>query len=235
MEENYELHKVISPGLLNGIPIVYTIDIKDGVLTADGRIMHSNEGLQIWGGNRSYFGEGFRTRKDWNDSMLDMFLNIAEEWSDNNYNRSCQHQRLLGWDDLANKTVALFSYSLKKEAVSARKRIRQEAFDMLLEGKSVSLSPDQIEVLKLEPNIRLPSPDQIGDLAKWYEPNEDMGFPSTSDAQWVSPKEHPDGLLGKECPVCGYKYGTTWITIPLPNSVIEFLERLPDYDNKYDS
>lgn len=33
---------------------------------------------------------------------------------------------------------------------------------------------------------------------------------------WVSPKEHPEGLLGKPCPTCGYKYGTAWLVDPLP-------------------
>jgi hypothetical protein len=27
---------------------------------------------------------------------------------------------------------------------------------------------------------------------------------------WVRPSEHPGGLLGKPCPVCGYGYGTAW-------------------------
>lgn len=42
---------------------------------------------------------------------------------------------------------------------------------------------------------------------------------------WVRPDEHPDGLLTKPCPVCGYKYGSAWLTEELPESVREWFER----------
>lgn len=47
-----------------------------------------------------------------------------------------------------------------------------------------------------------------------------QGQPSWNMLAWVRPDEHPDGLLGKPCPVCGYKYGTAWLTEPLPEEII---------------
>jgi len=47
---------------------------------------------------------------------------------------------------------------------------------------------------------------------------------------WVRPDEHPDGLLTRPCPVCGYKYGTAWLTEEVPPEVIEFLQSLPVTD-----
>lgn len=44
-------------------------------------------------------------------------------------------------------------------------------------------------------------------------------------ASWVSPSEHPDGLLTKPCPVCGYKYGTAWLRDDLPG---DFEDTLTD-------
>lgn len=49
---------------------------------------------------------------------------------------------------------------------------------------------------------------------------------------WVTPSEHPSGLLGKPCSVCGYKYGTAWKREDVPTAVIEFLQSLPDTDVK---
>lgn len=49
---------------------------------------------------------------------------------------------------------------------------------------------------------------------------------------WVSQSEHPDGLLSKPCPVCGYKYGSAWLKEAVPDEVIEFLAGLPDTDKK---
>lgn len=45
---------------------------------------------------------------------------------------------------------------------------------------------------------------------------------------WVRPDEHPDGLLTKACPTCGYKYGTGWLKEEVPADVLVWLAALPD-------
>jgi hypothetical protein len=45
---------------------------------------------------------------------------------------------------------------------------------------------------------------------------------------WIRQDEHPEGLLGKPCGVCGYEYGTRWLKEEVPQSVIDFLATLPD-------
>jgi hypothetical protein len=47
-------------------------------------------------------------------------------------------------------------------------------------------------------------------------------------AGWVTPDEHPEGLLGKPCPVCGYKYGSAWNKEAVPDEVLGWLYGLPD-------
>lgn len=47
-------------------------------------------------------------------------------------------------------------------------------------------------------------------------------------AMWVRPNEHPAGILGKRCPECGYKYGTSWLPEEIPAGVIAFLRALPE-------
>ncbi len=44
---------------------------------------------------------------------------------------------------------------------------------------------------------------------------------------WVRADEHPDGLMCRPCPECGYKYGTAWLTVDVPAAVLDFLEDLP--------
>lgn len=47
---------------------------------------------------------------------------------------------------------------------------------------------------------------------------------------WVTPAQHPDGLLTRPCPECGYPYGSAWLSEPLPAEVEAFvrdLARLP--------
>lgn len=47
---------------------------------------------------------------------------------------------------------------------------------------------------------------------------------------WVRRKEHPEGLLSHPCSVCGYKYGTQWLSVEVPAQVIAFIQSLPDAD-----
>lgn len=51
--------------------------------------------------------------------------------------------------------------------------------------------------------------------------------------------EHPDGLLCKPCPECGYGYGTAWRFEPLPADVLADLDRIifstPDAGDPYDN
>lgn len=49
---------------------------------------------------------------------------------------------------------------------------------------------------------------------------------------WVYPKDHPEGVLGKPCPICGYKYGTAWNKAEVPRNVLVFLRNLPDADKQ---
>lgn len=49
---------------------------------------------------------------------------------------------------------------------------------------------------------------------------------------WVRPDEHPDGLLTVPCPVCGYKFGTAWLTEEVPDEVLDWLRDLPEAERQ---
>ena len=47
----------------------------------------------------------------------------------------------------------------------------------------------------------------------------------TTNSKWAEVRErseHPEGLLSKPCPTCGYPYGSAWLYDPLPPDVIEW-------------
>lgn len=56
---------------------------------------------------------------------------------------------------------------------------------------------------------------------------EGQTHPSWNRLAWVRPEEHPDGLLTKPCPTCGYRYGSAWLHEDVPEDVIAYLESLP--------
>ena len=45
-------------------------------------------------------------------------------------------------------------------------------------------------------------------------------------AGWVRLDDHPDGLLGKPCPTCGYKYGTKWLFEEVPDEILTELKEM---------
>lgn len=47
---------------------------------------------------------------------------------------------------------------------------------------------------------------------------------------WIRPDEHPDGLLTRPCPECGYRYGSAWQFEPVPADVLDWLRALPAAD-----
>jgi hypothetical protein len=56
----------------------------------------------------------------------------------------------------------------------------------------------------------------------------DSGYIETKTLGWLKPEEHPDGLLCRPCPVCGYKYGSAWHSESVPDDVLNRLKALPN-------
>lgn len=47
-------------------------------------------------------------------------------------------------------------------------------------------------------------------------------------ALWVRESTHPDGLLCKPCPTCGYRYGTSWLFEKIPDETISIIKSWPE-------
>ena len=48
----------------------------------------------------------------------------------------------------------------------------------------------------------------------------------TQNAGCTTQLEHPEGLLSKPCPVCGYKYGSSWLFEEIPEEILKELETI---------
>ena len=110
--------------------------------------------------------------------------------------------------------------------------MKKSSWKMLCDGMTAALSDEQIEVAKLPYSITLPH-EISGDAALYYEPQKSLypgmtGATETKTLGWLHPDEHPDGILGKPCPVCGYQYGHAWQTEEVPQEVIDWLFNLPE-------
>lgn len=165
---------------------------------------------------------------DWTPEMLEKFCDIWDRWHLNDMRPYCEHQKALGWDKLAVKKVTLYNYTLRNEWSSTQRKLHNEVNKILGETGQVFLTEDERETWNLPLQIHTWEP--LDDVR--YEPQKQQewnrGPTEGKILGWLSPEEHPDGILGKPCPVCGYKYGTSWLKEDVPEDVLQFLYNLPD-------
>ena len=168
----------------------------------------------------------------WTREMVDKFCAIWDEWNLNDMRPYCQHQKELGWGKLAGKPVTLYNYSLNKMAFGKKKAAENAALNALRRGETFSPTEEQVFFTTIPCSARLPE-EISGENAAYYEPKKplypgDKGATEVQRLGWLKPDAHPDGILCKPCPVCGYKYGTSWLKEAVPADVIDWLFALPD-------
>lgn len=166
--------------------------------------------------------------KNWTAKVLQKFCDIWYRWHLNDMRPYCQHQKDLGWDKLAVKKVTLYNYTLRNEWFCKKREIYNEVKKILGETGQVFLTEYEREIWNLPLSVHTWKP--LDDVR--YEPQKQQewneGPTEEKTLGWLSPEEHPDGILGKSCPVCGYKYGTSWLKEDVPEDVLQFLYNLPD-------
>ena len=161
----------------------------------------------------------------WDQGKLETLAQTWDAWHLNDMRAGCEHQRA-DWNTKHKITLSHYTWSREYHA------LRQRA-----EGGK--LSPEEYERYKEATGIV--ALVTLGfDSLKWdrhpavlyalsrnlirLERTEEKG------AGWVRSSEHPEGLLTKPCPVCGYKYGTAWLREDVPAAVLDWLRALPDTD-----
>ena len=160
----------------------------------------------------------------WNaEKWLDL-LGIWHEWHLNDMKPGCEHQRR-DWD--TSKELCIVTYRLTDEVLKEQNHIKAEAMKGLENVGQVKLTEHDQRILALPWEMKRPVESALSvDLVKVY--NEKSR--ETKTAGWVYETDHPGGLLSKPCPVCGYKYGTSWLKVELPQDVIDFINALPETD-----
>ena len=164
----------------------------------------------------------------WTPEMLEKFCDIWDRWHLNDMRPYCQHQKDLGWDKLAGKKVTLYNYHLRAEVFSEQRHLQDRINKLIGKTGTATLTKEEKELWNLPISKKTwePLDDSRYEPQKKYDWNN--GATEESTLGWLSPEEHPDGILGKPCPVCGYKYGTSWLREDVPEDVLQFLYNLPD-------
>jgi hypothetical protein len=152
-------------------------------------------------------------------AKLDRMLEIWKRWHLNGMRAGCEHQRA-EWD--TTRQLEIVSYNLTHEAMRLRNETRTALADAALRGETLDLTPTARALAGMDDwfKPRFTPPDADSPLSGCYEVEKR----ETKGAGWVYASEHPEGLLCKPCPVCGYKYGSAWLYEPLPADVVAEIE-----------
>lgn len=117
-------------------------------------------------------------------------------------NAGCEHQRKLKWGD---KKLTIYHYSLNEKTSLRQDAIKTMVEDQLRVSGKAEMTPDQQKIFNLSYSIKY-NENLPKNLREYYE----VMRTEEKSSGWVEEKEHPEGVLSKPCPKCGYKYGTSW-------------------------
>jgi hypothetical protein len=144
------------------------------------------------------------------------FIAIWQTWHLNDFKAGCEHQRAEHWGD---KKVILYTHKMTSETLSAQNSLNKKIEEQLKNIGSFTLKGKEKALYSLSYSITTNS-ETPPDGYK-LDRAEEKG------TGWLTQEEHPDGVLCKPCPVCGYKYGTAWRFEEVPAEVIDWLKSLP--------
>lgn len=233
--------KIIMPGKLpcgkNGAmhPAHFSITYTDGNLSIMGVIgAHSNG--DCWGGA----GQCMDALKDtslvltdgWTKEGVEQLYDVWERWHLNDMRPECEHQRAAGWCEKAQQKVTLYHWRLTSEALNSANKAKKAALDALEAEETFTPTAEQTRLAALPYLLTTHTAELDAEYAPYYEAKKpiyagDMDHTETKMLGWLTQEQHPEGLLSRACPVCGYKYGSAWLYEEVPENVVTWLHDLP--------
>lgn len=213
------------------VPVFCKIELLEGKLSITGVVGPKSNGNCY--GSCGQCSDEVRTgtpTKNWTDEMLQKFCDIWDEWHLNDMRPYCKHMKKMGWDKLASEKVEIKTYRLTSEALKKQKEAKKRALESFKTMRGFFPTPDECMYYNLPYEVKTYNNSPLLH-AECYEFKEKdcLGYSNIDHKTrgWIDYSENELGLLGRECPVCGYKYGHNWLTEEIPQDIIDFLTNLP--------
>lgn len=134
----------------------------------------------------------------------------------NGMHPECEHQETAGWTETAKKEVELYTFTLTPETLKRQKEIEGMAIESAKRGEPFRTTIKQRYILALDYSITAHNKELPDHQKEFYT----LKKTEKKLLGWLRESEHPDGILCKPCPVCGYKYGTEWKHRDIPADVL---------------
>lgn len=150
---------------------------------------------------------------------LKRILDIWKEYHLNDMHAECIHQEEAGIRKLASQPLYKVEYTMTHDTIVKQRGVEDFIKKELTQNGTVALSQDQRELYTMKYSIKkffLNADEAKENIPEGYKLNKIegtlRGHTSLSESEF--------GLLGKECPVCGYKYGHGWTYRPIPEEIL---------------
>ena len=176
-----------------------------------------------------------RYAEGWDRASVTKFLDIWNRWHLNDMNAATAEMRQAGWLEMASREIFKYSFSFTSAAYKERRELEDLAIEAAKSGVAAKLDDRQRRLLAAKSYCDLYGYTQP-DTPEFMELSKDILRDNRPKIErktlgWVSVKEHPDGLLGRE--LNGFKYGNAWYFEEVPAEVIAWLEALPPSAEPY--
>lgn len=137
----------------------------------------------------------------------------------------------LGWVEQLKEKVKVTKWDRTKETWEKARVAEKRAIECLKNGKTFVPTPEETIYANVSYGVTTYN-DELPEHPEFYEFKE-RDCLGHSNVEYktrgrISHKEHPLGFIGRSCPVCGHKYGTSWIKEEVPQDVIEWLFSLSE-------
>jgi hypothetical protein len=157
-----------------------------------------------------------------NNPKVQRIVEVWDRWHLNGMCAACEHQRAAGWLEVAARKVTIYNWTLTSTTAALKRDTEKNAIKALVAGETVTLTANQITLLSLSHSLKGRPVTLPGPLSPFYEPEKATTYSRPTEEKmlgWLREDEHPDGILSKACPTCGYKYGSAWLVEPLPAEI----------------
>lgn len=167
----------------------------------------------------------------WTRETVKRLRETWDEWHLNDMRAGCEHQRAEKWAERGRQAVTVYHWRQMDGPRKARDDAEKAAQRALTRGETFAPTPEQVKAANAPWSRETWTPE----APEGYEPATPLyaGMKGPTESKtlgWLRPDEHPDGLLCRPCPTCGYAYGSAWLREEVPADVVQFLQSLPEAD-----
>ncbi|MCI2980666.1 hypothetical protein [[Clostridium] innocuum] len=166
------------------------------------------------------------------NETFDKIYRLWQLYHLNGMHAECEHQRKLGWREAAGEKVTIYHWKLKSEVTRHQQEIETKVKQAIKDCKCFTPTANEAWLYNLSYEIKTEADELPEELKPYYEPKTFLGKNEHIEVKkrgWLYKKDHSKGLMCEPCPVCGYKYGSSWCYMPIPENdkkiIYELLEK----------